>query len=224
MITVLIVDDQPLMREGLATLLNMKDGISVVGNAADGKEAFEKAKELAPDIVLMDIRMPGTNGVEGTRLIKEHLKDVKVLMLTTFSDSELIFEALEEGASGYLLKDMPADAIVQAMGAVQAGGLVLPPNITGQILQELKKTRGTETGLKEAPVPDALRDLTEREIEVLRQIGYGMSNKEIAGVLYITEGTVKNHVSNLINKLALRDRTQAAIFAVRYGITVFPET
>ncbi|MFY4775666.1 response regulator [Metabacillus sp. RGM 3146] len=224
MINVLVVDDQPLMRDGLATLINMRKDISVVGTAADGLEAFEKAKTLKPDIVLMDIRMPGTDGVKGTRLIKQNLETVKVLMLTTFTDSELIFDALEEGASGYLLKDMSTDTIVQAIMTVQSGGIVLPPNLTGQILKELKKSKGTESEAKESPPPSVLKELTEREIEVLKQIGYGMSNKEIAGVLYITEGTVKNHVSNLISKLELRDRTQAAIFAVRYGITAFPET
>lgn len=224
MINIMVVDDQPLMRDGLATLLNMRKDISVVGTAADGLEAFEKAKTLKPDIILMDIRMPGTGGVEGTRLIKQNLETVKVLMLTTFTDSELIFDALEEGASGYLLKDMSTDTIVQAIVTVQSGGIVLPPNLTGQILKELKKSKGMDVKAGETVPPAVLKELTEREIDVLKQIGYGMSNKEIAAVLYITEGTVKNHVSNLISKLELRDRTQAAIFAVRYGITTFPET
>jgi DNA-binding NarL/FixJ family response regulator len=220
MIKIMIVDDQPLIRDGLATLLGLKPELEVVGTAGDGLEAIEKVQQLQPDIVLMDIRMPGTNGVEATRVITKLAFEVKVLMLTTFKDSEFIFEALEEGASGYLLKDMPTDTIVQAILTVHSGGVVLPPDITAQMLQELKKTKELEQSNK-TECPKVIEDLTERELEVLQQLGYGYSNKEIAEALFITEGTVKNHVSNLINKLELRDRTQAAIFAVRYGITTF---
>jgi DNA-binding NarL/FixJ family response regulator len=219
MIKIIVADDQDLMRDGLATILNLRPEINVVGTAKDGKEAFEKAKELQADLVLMDIRMPTTNGVEGTRLIREQLPNIKVLMLTTFKDSELIFEALEEGASGYLLKDMATDTIVQAIMTVHSGGMVLPPDLTKLVIKELKKTKEIENH-KVLP-PLNLHEMTDREIEVLNQLGYGLSNKEIANKLFITEGTVKNHVSNIISKLQLRDRTQAAIFAVRYGITTF---
>jgi DNA-binding NarL/FixJ family response regulator len=221
MIKIMIVDDQPLIRDGLATLLGLRTELEVVGTAGDGREAYEKVKLLKPDIVLMDIRMPGTNGVEATSLITQNVSDVKVLMLTTFKDSELIFKALEEGASGYLLKDMPTDTIVKAILTVHSGGIVLPPDITAQMLKELKKSKELETIHDKAETPQVINELTERELEVLQQLGYGYSNREIAGILFITEGTVKNHVSNLINKLELRDRTQAAIFAVRYGITIF---
>jgi DNA-binding NarL/FixJ family response regulator len=221
MITILIADDQELMRDGLATILNLRPEINVAGTAKDGQEAFEKAKELGVDLVLMDIRMPNKNGVEGTKLIREHLPNVKVLMLTTFKDSELIFEALEEGASGYLLKDMPTDTILQAIMTVHAGGVVLPPELTTQVLKELKRTNELETQKNVHQAPSSIKELTERELEVLVELGHGCSNKEIADKLYITEGTVKNHVSNIISKLQLRDRTQAAIFAVRYGITTF---
>jgi DNA-binding NarL/FixJ family response regulator len=221
MINILIADDQELMRDGLATILNLRSEINVAGTAKNGQEAFEKAKELGVDIVLMDIRMPHTNGVEGTKLISKHLPDVKVLMLTTFKDSELIFEALEEGASGYLLKDMPTDTIVQAIMTVYAGGVVLPPELTTQVLKELKRTNELENKKNSNQAPDSIKKLTERELEVLVQLGHGCSNKEIADKLFITEGTVKNHVSNIISKLELRDRTQAAIFAVRFGITTF---
>jgi DNA-binding NarL/FixJ family response regulator len=221
MIKIMIVDDQPLIRDGLATLLGLRTELEVVGTAGDGREGYEKAKLLKPDIVLMDIRMPGTNGVEATNLITQNVSDVKVLMLTTFKDSELIFKALEEGASGYLLKDMPTDTIVKAIMTVHSGGIVLPPDITAQMLKELKKSKDIEIQHDRVEAPHIINDLTERELEVLQQLGYGYSNKEIAGILFITEGTVKNHVSNLINKLELRDRTQAAIFAVRYGITTF---
>lgn len=221
MINILIADDQELMRDGLATILNLRPEINVAGTAKDGQEAFEKAKELGVDLVLMDIRMPNKNGVEGTKLIREHLPNVKVLMLTTFKDSELIFEALEEGASGYLLKDMPTDTIVQAIMTVYAGGVVLPPELTTQVLKELKRTNELETKKNVHQAPSSVKELTERELEVLVELGHGCSNKEIADKLFITEGTVKNHVSNIISKLQLRDRTQAAIFAVRYGITTF---
>lgn len=221
MVNIIIVDDQELMRDGLATILNLRQEINVVGTAKDGREAFEKAKELAVDLVLMDIRMPHMNGVQGTKLIREQLPAVKVLMLTTFKDSELIFEALEEGASGYLLKDMPTDTIVQSIMTVHAGGMVLPPELTKQVLKELKKTNVLESSKAIVQAPPSLKELTEREIDVLRQLGLGCSNKEISEKLFITEGTVKNHVSNIISKLELRDRTQAAIFAVRFGITTF---
>ncbi|UOY91537.1 response regulator transcription factor [Ectobacillus sp. JY-23] len=219
MIRVIIVDDQPLIRDGLAMLLNLRPEIEIVAVAEDGADAVAKAVELQPDIVLMDIRMPGVNGVEGTSRIQQCVPAVKVIMLTTFKDSELIFEALEKGASGYLLKDMPTDTIVQAILTAHAGGLVLPPEMTGQILVELRKTKVIEVEKKN--VPHTLFELTEREIEVLKEIGYGLNNREIAEKLYITEGTVKNHVSSLIHKLALRDRTQAAIFAVRHGISEY---
>lgn len=217
MIRIMIVDDQPLIRDGLAMLLNLREELEVVGTANDGGEALEKAKMCNPEIVLMDIRMPGTNGVEGTRLLLEQLPAIQVLMLTTFKDSELIFKALEQGASGYLLKDMSTDMIVQAILTVKSGGLVLPQEVTARVLQELKKT--TVPLLETVPI--SLKLLTEREMDILREIGYGHNNKEIANKLFITEGTVKNHVSNLISKLELRDRTQAAIFAVRYGIAAY---
>lgn len=216
MVRILIVDDQELMRDGLATILDLREEIDVTGVASNGKEAFEIAGELRPDIVLMDIRMPIASGVEGTKLITTAYPDIKVLMLTTFNDSELIFEALEEGASGYLLKDMPTDAIVQAIMTVQSGGMVLPKELTGDIVREMRRKQSTE---QINTVPEIVKELTERELEVLNKLGLGLNNKEIAGELYISEGTVKNHVSNLISKLQLRDRTQAAIFAVRYHIT-----
>ncbi len=217
MIRIMIVDDQSLIRDGLAMILNLRPELEVVGTASDGDEVVQKVKQLQPEIILMDIRMPRMNGVEGTRLVREKFPYIKVLMLTTFSDSELIFEALEQGASGYLLKDMETDAIVQAILTVHGGGAVLPQDITAQIVKELKKTK---TVVERTP-PGQLEQLTEREVEVLREVGLGLNNKEIAKKLFITEGTVKNHVSNLISKLELRDRTQAAIYAVRYGVTMY---
>ncbi len=217
MIRIMIVDDQSLIRDGLAMILNLRPELEVVGTASDGDEVVQKVKQLQPEIILMDIRMPRMNGVEGTRLVREKFPYIKVLMLTTFSDSELIFEALEQGASGYLLKDMETDAIAQAILTVHSGGVVLPQDITAQIIEELKKTKVAV----ECNPPEQLKQLTEREVDVLRAIGLGLNNKEIAEKLFITEGTVKNHVSNLISELELRDRTQAAIYAVRYGVTMY---
>lgn len=168
MIRIMIVDDQSLVRDGLAMLLNLRPELEVVGTAADGKVAVQKAEQLRPEIILMDIRMPHTNGVEGTRLIRERFSDIKVLMLTTFNDSELIFEALEQGASGYLLKDMETDAIVQAILTVHAGGVVLPQDITAQIVKELKRTKAG--GMLEQAPPKQIEQLTEREAEVLREL------------------------------------------------------
>lgn len=225
MIRVIVVDDQKLMRDGLKTILGLEDNIEVVGTAADGAQALEAAQATKPDLVLMDIRMPGVDGVQGARLIREQLPETKVLMLTTFNDSELILDALEEGASGYLLKDMPTEVIVQAIMTVYAGGIVLPPESTAQVVAEWKRARehAVQEGRDQlvAAAPPYLEELTEREHDVLQLLGQGMNNKEIGETLVITEGTVKNHVSSLIAKLRLRDRTQAAIYAVRHGIASF---
>ncbi|MGZ4105815.1 MAG: response regulator [Tumebacillaceae bacterium] len=227
MIRLIVVDDQRLMREGLKTVLNLEDGLEVVGLASDGAEALELALREKPDLVLMDIRMPGVDGVQGTRMIREQLPETKVLILTTFNDSDLIFDALDEGASGYLLKDMPTETIVQAILTVQAGGVVLPPETTAQVFAEVKRMKAQAaqpTSAEQTPLSPQVvlvEELTEREYEVLSLLGHGLNNKEIADRLVITEGTTKNHVSNIIAKLSLRDRTQAAIFAVRQGITKF---
>ncbi|MFB9328871.1 response regulator [Paenibacillus aurantiacus] len=215
---VLIVDDQRLMREGLASLIGLEPDMDVVGTAVDGRDAYTKTLELRPDVVLMDIRMPGMDGIEGARLIFNHLPETKILILTTFDDAELILRALEEGVHGYLLKDMPSEAIVSAIHSVYNGGTVLQADITAMLLREMKKM---EAWSKPAPTTllagesAALEMLTEREKEILALLGRGLNNKEIASLLVITEGTAKNHVSNLIAKLGLRDRTQAALFSVR---------
>jgi DNA-binding NarL/FixJ family response regulator len=226
MIRVMIVDDQRLMREGLAAIIGIEKDLEIVGLASNGLEAYKNALELKPDVILMDIRMPVADGVEGTRLVRRHLPDVKVLVLTTFDDSELIFKALEQGAHGYLLKDMPAEAIVSAIHTVHSGGMVFQPSVTAQILEEIKKLQfsgkeNREASFRPEPRLALLNHLSEREMDVLRLLGSGMNNKEIAWDLTITEGTVKNHVSNLIAKLDFRDRTQIALFAVRQGIVHF---
>ncbi|MDQ0872726.1 DNA-binding NarL/FixJ family response regulator [Paenibacillus sp. V4I3] len=218
---ILIVDDQRLMREGLATIIGLEQGMEVVGTAVDGRDAYTKALEWRPDVVLMDIRMPGMDGVEGTELILRALPETKVLILTTFDDAELILKVLEKGVHGYLLKDMPSETIISAIQTVYNGGTVLQPDITATLLNELKKMSEWHPD-NAHPLhinePAQLSQLTEREKEVLALLGQGLNNKEIAGLLIITEGTVKNHVSNLIAKLGLRDRTQAAVFSVRHQI------
>lgn len=215
---ILIVDDQRLMREGLATILGLEPGIEVVGTAADGREAYAKVIEFQPDVVLMDIRMPGMDGVEASALILKHFYETKILILTTFDDADLIMQALETGVHGYLLKEMPAEAIVSAVQTVYSGGTVLQPEITTLLLNELKKPEANQRTLSSVlhKEHEQLGILTEREKEILTLLGQGLNNKEMADLLFISEGTVKNHVSSLIAKLGLRDRTQAAIFAVRH--------
>ncbi|REE67630.1 LuxR family two component transcriptional regulator [Paenibacillus taihuensis] len=221
---ILIVDDQRLMREGLATIIGLEDGMEVVGTAVDGRDAYNQVVELRPDVVLMDIRMPGMDGVEGTELILRHVPETKVLILTTFDDAELILQALEKGVQGYLLKDLPSEAIVSAIHTVYNGGTVLQPDITAMLLREVRKIperqpdHTASSSLQETQDALSLALLTEREKEVLARLGQGFNNKEIAETLSITEGTVKNHVSNVIAKLGLRDRTQAAVYAVRHSI------
>lgn len=216
---ILIVDDQRLMRDGLAAIISLEPDMEVVGTAEDGRDAYAKVIEWQPDVVLMDIRMPGMDGVEGAELILKHFPDTKVLILTTFDDAELILKALEKGVHGYLLKDMPSEAIINAIQSVYSGGTVLQNEITAMLLKEFKKMSDNDPNQTNSLIDNErnlLRLLTEREKDVLELLGQGLNNKEIASKLYLTEGTVKNHVSSLIAKLGLRDRTQAAIFSVRH--------
>lgn len=216
---ILIVDDQRLMRDGLATIISLELGMEVVGTAEDGRDAFAKVVELQPDVVLMDIRMPGMDGVEGTELILKHYPETKVLILTTFDDAELVMKVLEKGVHGFLLKDMPSEAIISAIQTVYNGGTVLQHDITSMLLKELitmSNRQPNQTHKLSNAEPEQLSQLTDREKDVLALLGRGLNNKEIAGMLYLTEGTVKNHVSSLIAKLGLRDRTQVALFAVRH--------
>lgn len=217
MIRVLLVDDQRLMRDGMRTLLSLEQDLTVVGEAGDGHSAVQSALALQPDVVLMDIRMPGMNGMEASSSIRKALPQTKVLILTTFDDDELVMDALREGAAGYLTKDLPAEEIAAAIRKVQAGGVIMPPPIAAKVVAEL--ARRTVAPVSDADSVAMLNTLTERELEVLRLLGQGYSNKEIGEGLYITEGTAKNHVSSVIDKLGLRDRTQAALWAVRRGLS-----
>ncbi|MBE9216344.1 response regulator transcription factor [Plectonema cf. radiosum LEGE 06105] len=209
MITVLLVDDQHLIRQGLKTLLELEPDLEVVGEAANGKEAVELVETLQPNVILMDIRMPLMDGVAATREIKQKFAQTKILVLTTFDDDEYIKAALQNGAMGYLLKDTPSEELAVAIRAVHRGYTQLGPGIVKKLLTQFSANTSTQS----SSPPPILTELTKREKEVLRLIATGASNREIAQELYISEGTVKNHVTNILNRLELRDRTQAAIFA-----------
>jgi DNA-binding NarL/FixJ family response regulator len=208
MIKVLLVDDQHLIRQGLKTLLELEADLEIVGEAENGESALKLIAELHPDVVLMDIRMPVMDGVATTREIHRLFSGIKVLVLTTFDDDEYVTAALQNGAMGYLLKDTPSEELAFAIRAVYKGYTQLGPGIVKKLL-----THFSANGANNSPPPPSLSELTPREKEVLRLIAIGATNKEIAQQLYISEGTVKNHVTNILNRLNLRDRTQAAIFA-----------
>ena len=213
-IRVLIADDHQVVRDGLSAILQTKDDILVVGEAKDGVEAVEKAKQLQPDVVLMDISMPRMTGVEATRRIKELCPDVRVVVLTMYEEEEYIFDLVKTGVSGYLLKNSDSAQIVKAIRAASKGESFLHPTIAGKILTEFSQMaegRGKKTTKGKS-------DLTEREQGVLQYIAEGKTNKEIANALGISEKTVKNHVRNIFHKLDVYDRTQAAIQGIRRGI------
>ena len=210
-VTVLVVDDQRLIREGIASLLDIQEGIAIVGTAVHGQEAIEKAHELSPDVVLMDVRMPVMDGIAATAQISQELPDCQVLMLTTFDDDEYIIKSLQAGASGYLLKDIPAADLAQAIQLTHAGIYQLSPSVAGKLVGRLS-TR-TEKKSRETSAALAKHDLTQRELDVLRLIATGATNREIAEELFVSEGTVKNHVSSILSRLGLRDRIQAALYA-----------
>jgi DNA-binding NarL/FixJ family response regulator len=207
---VVIADDQPMMRAGFKAVLEATGSIEVVAEAATGEEAVAAAEAHRPDVVLMDIRMPGMDGIEATRRLPRQ----RVLILTTFGLDEYIIEALRAGASGFLLKDAPTREVVEAVRAVAAGDAVLAPAVTRQLLDQV----GRRLPAAVSRTPDGLGELTDREQEVLRMLAVGMSNAEIATALVVSEPTVKTHVSNLLGKLGLRDRVQAVIYAYESGL------
>ena len=220
MVRVLLADDQTLVRQGIRTLLELEEGIEVVGAAANGREAVAAVERLRPDVVLMDVRMPELDGVAATRALAERFPEVAVIILTTFDDDEYVFEGLKAGARGYLLKDVSSDDIAEAVRTVAAGGALIQPSIARKVVAEFGRLASTSStgaaahGAAAAPDQAGLpQPLTEREWEVLRAMAGGLSNREIADRLVITEGTVKNHVSNILGKLDARDRTQAILKA-----------
>ncbi|MEF2527308.1 MULTISPECIES: response regulator transcription factor [Streptomyces] len=212
-IRVMIADDQMMVRQGFTVLLNAQPDIEVVGQAVDGADAVAKAAELGPDVVLMDIRMPGMGGIEATSVITGSGSEAKVLVLTTFDLDEYVYEALRAGASGFLLKDASADQLAEAVRVVASGEALLSPNITKRLITEFSRL-----GAPRAPSKARIAALTERETEVLALIAQGLSNAEIAARLVVAEQTVKTHVGRILVKLGLRDRTQAAVFAYETGL------
>ncbi|MGW1890515.1 response regulator [Streptomyces sp. NPDC002004] len=211
-VRVLIADDQMMVREGFSVLLNAMPGIEVAGEAVNGRDAVARVRELEPDVVLMDIRMPEMNGIDATREIVASGSTTKVLVLTTYDLDEYVYQALRAGASGFLLKDASARQLADGVRIVAAGEALLAPSVTRRLITEFSKLADVPLrGL--AGTPGAYGDLTERETEVLVLIAKGLSNGEIAGRLVVAESTVKTHVSRILVKLGLRDRTQAAVFA-----------
>ena len=213
MIRVLVVDDQALVRGGFRLILESQPGVEVVGEAADGREALAKARELRPDVVLMDVRMPGMDGLEATRRLLSERDAPRVLMLTTFDLDEYVYDALRAGASGFLLKDVRPEQLADAVRVVAEGETLLAPVITQRLVQQyVRRLRPGTTR------PAALDSLTERELAVLRLIARGRSNAEIATDLFLSETTVKTHVSHVFGKLGLRDRAQAVVLAYESGL------
>lgn len=214
MLRVLVVDDQALVRRGFALVLGHETDIQVVAEAGTGLEAIAAAREHKPDVILMDIRMPELDGLEATaRILAENNGDVRIIILTTFDPDEYVYRALRAGASGFVLKDIPPEALVDAVRTVAEGGAMLSPTITRRLISQFARHMGSERKLAKR-----LQQLTEREREVLQALASGMSNAEIAEALFIGPATVKSHVSSLLSKLGLRDRSQAVIFAYECGI------
>lgn len=216
MIRVLICDDQEVVLEGLQAILKAAPGIEVAGAAHDGAEAVELIPEVRPDVILMDLKMPGMNGIQATRLIREQFPQVRVLVLTTYDADEWVFDAIRGGASGYLLKDTPREELIAAIRGTAAGKTHVDPGVAGKLFTQI--AHGT-------PAPDSsiADSLSERERGVLGLMARGLSNADIAQRLHLSEGTVKNYVSSVLTKLGVSDRTQAVVIALRYSLVDLSE-
>jgi DNA-binding NarL/FixJ family response regulator len=208
---ILLCDDQAVIRDGLEMLLSLEQDFQVVATAQDGAEAVELAAQKQPDLVLMDLKMPGVNGIEATRQIRTRFPNIKVLVLTTYDEDEWVFDAIRAGASGYLLKDTPREKIVEAIRGTAADRSFVDPAVAGKLLNHIAD-RQTQ------PLSLLTEKLTERETDVLRLIAKGFNNGEIAAQLHLSEGTVRNHVSAILEKLGASDRTQAAVIAIQHGL------
>ncbi len=215
-VRVVICDDQGMVRAGFRSLLEAETDIEVVGEAANGEEAVDVVTRLTPDVTLMDIRMPVLDGLAATRRLAEAGVDTHVLVLTTFDLDEYVFEALRSGASGFLLKDAPAEELASAIRVVAAGDSLLAPGVTRRVIDAFVRRADTST----RPVDPRLAQLTPRELEVLGLLARGLSNQDIGARLFVSEGTTKTHVSNVLTKLGLRDRVQAVIFGYENGVVV----
>jgi NarL family two-component system response regulator LiaR len=211
MIRVLICDDQDIVRQGLEAILSTVSSIEVVGLAQDGAEALELTPKAKPDVVLMDLKMPGMNGIVATQRIRDQFPEVKVLVLTTYDADEWVFDAIRSGASGYLLKDTPREDLVRAIEGTASGETHIDPAVAGKLLAHAARS---------APAPDTkiVEDLSDREVDVLKLLARGITNADIAERLFLSEGTVRNYVSAILAKLDVADRTQAAVLALRYGL------
>ncbi len=213
MISVLLVDDQPLVRAGLKIILSLADGFEVVGECSDGAAALAAVAQLRPAVVVMDVRMKGMDGVEATRRLRAIQDPPPVLILTTFDDDEILSDALRAGAAGFVLKDAPAEDLIRATRVVAEGGAWLDPAVTGRVLAAYRAGTAANPG-----AAARISTLTARELDVLRLIGRGATNQEIAGALVISEATVKSHIGHILDKLDLRDRAAAIVFAFDQGL------
>jgi DNA-binding NarL/FixJ family response regulator len=211
MIRVLICDDQVVVTDGLEMILSADPEIEVVGTAHDGAEALELIPQRQPDLVLMDLKMPGINGIHATRAIHKQYPEIKVLVLTTFGDDEWVFDAIRSGAAGYLLKGTPRAELVRAIKGTASGATHVDPEVAGKLFSQVAQSPGSQT-------TTVAQDLSERELDVLKLLAKGYTNAEIAEQLYLTKGTVRNYVSAILAKLDVEDRTQAAILALRHGL------
>jgi DNA-binding NarL/FixJ family response regulator len=213
-IRVLIVDDQPLFRDGLRTLLSVRPEIEVVGEASNGEQALKVASRLSPDVVLMDLRMPVMDGVECTRQMRIEEPHCRIIVLTTFEDDESVFEAIRAGANGYLLKGVPGPKLAEAIHLTMQGQSMLHPSVAARVLVEFNRMQSQSARTPTNQLPR----LTKREMEILRQLAKGKNNKEIAAAIHVSEGTVKNHLTTIFEKLHVEDRTQAALAAHAMGL------
>lgn len=212
MIKILLVDDQPMFREGLAALLGLEADFEIVGEANHGQESIDLAGQLQPDVILMDVRMPVCNGVEATQAIHQRFPWIRILVLTTFDEDEYVFQSLEVGALGYLLKSTPAKQVANAIRNVYQGYSQLGPTIARKVFSQVKASATSAQ-------TDAEKLFSSRDVEILKLLGQGHSNREIADALHLTEGTIKNHLTNIFTQLEVRDRTQAALWAHQYLLT-----
>jgi DNA-binding NarL/FixJ family response regulator len=215
-IRVILADDQPLVRAGLRRLIDQTPGIDVAGEAGTGTEAVQLTRDTSPDVVVMDIRMPGLDGIEATQMITDDNTNARVLVLTTFDEDDYVYGALRAGASGFLVKDMALDDILTAIRVVAAGDAIIAPGVTRRLIARFTSQP------RESRRPREITGITDRECEVLRLVGLGMSNAEIAAALYITAGTAKTHVARLLAKLGARDRVQLVITAYEAGLVTAP--
>lgn len=216
-IKVLIADDQELIRQSLKIVLSANKDIEVIGTVCNGNEVIEAARKYRPDVILMDIRMPEIDGVQCTKIIKESYPSVRIIVLTTFDDDEYIFNALKYGASGYLLKGVSMDELVKAIHTIVNGGAMINPDITAKVFKLFSQMAQGDVSVQVSAKKN-LDDICDTEWNIIKCVGFGLSNKEIAKKLRLSEGTVRNYLSNILNKLNFRDRTQLAIWAVQTGV------